>query len=71
MKRNVGTLDMTIRLIGGAAFCAIGFFQNPIVSGGQSKMVVAGFAVLLLTTGLLRYCPLYPLIGVNTRKTSR
>ena len=71
MKHNVGPLDMTIRFIAGAVFFSIGFFNNPIVSGGQSKTIVACFAVLLLGTGLLRYCPLYPLIGVNTCKTRR
>ncbi|HKK01732.1 MAG TPA: DUF2892 domain-containing protein [Desulfuromonadales bacterium] len=71
MKRNIGTLDMTLRLIAGATFGAIGFFNNPVVSGGLSKVIVACFALLLLATGLLRYCPLYPLIGVNTCKSSR
>jgi len=67
MKRNIGGIDMLIRLLIGAILFYIGLFDNPIVSGGTSQKIVAVAAFLPLLTGLLRFCPLYTLIGVNTR----
>jgi len=66
MKRNIGAIDMTIRLVISAALFYIGFFGNPIVSGGLSQKIVAATAFLPLLTGLFRFCPLYTLIGLNT-----
>jgi len=67
MKRNIGGIDMFIRLLISAILFYIGLFNNPIVSGGTSQKIVAATAFLPLVTGLLRFCPLYTLIGVNTR----
>ena len=66
MKKNVGTIDMIIRLVVCMVLLYIGFVDNPIVSGGLSKKIIAGFAIMPLLTGLLRFCPLYTVIGANT-----
>lgn len=66
MTRNVGTVDMLIRLIVSAGLFYIGFFHNPVVSGGLSQKIIAGAAFLPLLTALFRFCPLYSLIGLNT-----
>ena len=66
MQRNVGTIDMIIRLVIFAVLLYIGLADNPIVSGGTSKKIIAGVAFLPLLTGLFRFCPLYTLIGLNT-----
>jgi len=67
MKCNVGLLDRLIRLLAGAALLYIGFFDNPIVSAGLSKNIIKVFAFVPLLTGLFSYCPLYVLIGLDTR----
>lgn len=66
MKRNIGAIDMTIRLVISAALFYIGLVDNPIVSGGMSQKIVAATALLPLLTGIFRFCPLYTLIGLNT-----
>ena len=66
MKRNIGTIDMLIRLGISAVLFYIGFASNPIVSGGISQKIVAVVAFLPLVTGIFRFCPLYMLIGVDT-----
>lgn len=66
MQRNVGTVDMIIRLVIAIVLGYIGFFENPIVSAGTSQNVVKIVAFLPLLTGLLRFCPLYKLIGLDT-----
>ena len=66
MQKNVGTVDMLIRLVIAIALGYIGFFDNPIVSAGTSQSVIKIVAFLPLLTGLLRFCPLYKLIGLST-----
>jgi len=66
MKKNVGVIDMIIRLLFSAGLCYIGFFDNPIVSAGTPQTIIKFIALLPLLTGLLRFCPLYTLVGLNT-----
>lgn len=65
---NIGTTDRVVRFLVAAILFGIGFFDNPIVSGGTAKMIIGIFAFIPLLTALFRYCPLYTLIGVNTCK---
>ena len=59
MKRNVGTVDRTIRIIAGIA----------IIAWGISTKNQWGFLGLIpLITGLTRWCPAYCPIGMNTDK---
>jgi hypothetical protein len=59
MKQNVGGIDRLIRLFGGIALVMIGTIgiNNPIV--GVIGLVVMG-------TGVFRFCTLYSLLGINT-----
>jgi hypothetical protein len=58
MTRNVGGIDKWLRIVAGLALIALGLF-GPIGWWGI-------FGVPLLATGLLNFCPLYPILGVNT-----
>jgi hypothetical protein len=65
MKPNLGTTDKIIR-IALAALVAILYFTNVIKDTlGIILLVFAGVFVL---TSLLSFCPLYPLLGMNTRE---
>jgi len=66
MEKNVGTVDMLIRLVVAIGLGYIGFFENPIVSAGMSKTIIKFVAFLPMLTGLMRFCPLYKLIGLST-----
>ncbi len=66
MKRNIGIADMVIRLLISIALFYVGFFNNPVVSGGISQKIVAVAAFVPLLTGIFRFCPLYTFIGLNT-----
>ncbi|WP_210396781.1 YgaP family membrane protein [Motiliproteus sediminis] len=66
MKRNVGVADMVVRLVLALALLYLGFVDNPIMSEGLPKTIIGFFAFVPLITGLLRFCPLYALIGVTT-----
>ena len=57
MKCNAGKLDRALRIIAGAALIAWA-----IISGN-----LFGYAgIILVVTGLVGFCPFYPLLGINT-----
>ncbi len=65
MKKNMGFADRAIRLIIAAALVLL--YSKGIISGtlGTLGLVFAGVFAL---TSLVRFCPLYPLLGINTAK---
>lgn len=61
-KTNVGGIDRILRIVIGAVLIA-GFFAMPGL-GWRWVMLAAG--VIALGTGLMKTCPLYQLLGLNT-----
>ena len=63
MKPNMGTIDRTIRAIAGIA--ALVAWSLGLVEGtlGIVALVVG---VVLITTAVIRWCPPYALIGLDT-----
>ena len=59
MKTNVGGIDRLLRLIVGLGILGTGYYF-------KSWWGLIGFGPLL--TGFFRFCPAYPLIGLNTCK---
>lgn len=60
MKKNMGTVDKTIRIIAGAALLSLVFV------GPKTLWGLVGLVPLL--TGLLSWCPAYDLLGTRTNK---
>ncbi len=63
MKKNMGSTDRIIRVIIAAVISFL--YYNGTISGtiGTVLLVFAGIFVL---TSLVSFCPLYPLLGINT-----
>jgi len=63
MKKNMGNTDRMLRLLIAAA--AIILYFTHIVTGtfGIVLLVIAGVFAL---TGLVSFCPLYTVLGINT-----
>ena len=59
MKANVGGIDRILRIIAGAALIGWAAMGGP---------VWAWVGVVPLATGLVKFCPFYPLLGVSTCK---
>jgi hypothetical protein len=57
MKCNVGSTDRTLRLVAG-----IGIAIGGVIF--ESYWGIIG--VVVLATAIFRFCPLYPLLGINT-----
>lgn len=62
MKTNVGTLDRILRIAIGVLLIALSLFG---VIGWWGLI-----GVLPLATGLFRFCPAYPLLGISTCKNT-
>ncbi len=65
MKANMGKTDKTIRLIVALTLVTL-YFTNVIT--GNLGIVLLAFAVILLITTLINFCPLYTPWGINTNK---
>lgn len=60
MKKNVGGIDRLLRIIVGAGL---------IAATALSYLPVWGYiGAVPLATGLINFCPVYPLLGINTSK---
>lgn len=66
---NVGNIDRIVRIVVGLALIlspylvTLGLWDNTIV-----RVLVQLVGLVLVSTALFRFCPLYRLIGVNTCK---
>jgi hypothetical protein len=59
MKINIGSTDRILRLVAG-----IGIAIGGIIFESYWGLI----GVVLLATAVFRFCPLYPLLGINTDK---
>ncbi len=57
MKHNMGSADRVIRIVAGVAVIGAGVYY-------QSLLGVIG--VVFIATALMRFCPPYALLGINT-----
>ena len=62
MKKNVGQLDRIIRIVLGIAFLSL----LVILDGSIRWIGLLG--IVLITTGLINFCPLYLPFKINTFK---
>lgn len=60
MQANVGGLDKTLRIIAGVVL--VGLAATGIIGWW------GWLGVVPLLTGSLNFCPIYPLLGINTCK---
>jgi hypothetical protein len=68
MKKNIGNADRIIRVIVAAVIATL-YFMNIVT--GPVGIVLLVFSLLLLTTSLIGYCPLYTVFGLNTGSVKR
>jgi len=62
MNLNVGGIDRILRIVAGLALVAWAVMGGP---------VWAWIGVVFLGTGLIGFCPLYPILGMNTCPTKK
>ena len=57
MNKNVGSLDKTIRIIVGVLIIIVG-----VLSGS----LLGAIGLIPIITGIIGWCPLYPILKINT-----
>lgn len=62
-KPNVGTVDRVVRILFGLVLLSL-VFVGPKTAWGW-------IGIVPLLTGVINFCPLYSLIGLNTRSVTR
>jgi len=60
MKFNVGGIDRALRVIVGLALIALAITETVGIWGY--------IGIVPLLTGVFKFCPLYPIVGINTCK---
>jgi hypothetical protein len=63
MKHNIGTVDRAIRAIAGIAALAV--WSLGLVEGALGIIALV-VGVVLIATAVIRWCPPYALLGINT-----
>ena len=67
MKKNIGSIDRTIRTILAPVLVVVGVLVGP---GGWLAIVLYALAAILLATAAVSTCPLYLPFGLSTRPRS-
>lgn len=65
MKKNIGTIDKTIRIL--LAVVVIALYFTHVISGVLAIVLLIISGILILTS-LISFCPLYFPFGINTTK---
>ena len=59
-------MDRTLRLIAGVALLALTLIAPIAVFHGAWAAVATVTGLVMVGTALFRFCPLYPVLGINT-----
>lgn len=65
MKKNMGGADRMIRFIVAIAVVALYYFN---VIDGTLAYILMALAAIFVLTSFVSFCPVYKLVGLNTRK---
>jgi uncharacterized membrane protein len=65
MKKNMGTIDKSVRILI-AAVVVLLFFTNVIT--GVLAYILLAFSAVFVLTSLVGFCPLYLPFGLSTKK---
>lgn len=65
MKKNMGSIDKTIRILLAVSIAAL-YFTGQI--SGPAAIILGGLAIVFVVTSFISFCPLYLPFGISTRK---
>lgn len=65
MKKNMGNLDKGLRITVAIAIALLYYFN---VIEGTLAYILMAVAIVFLLVSFIGFCPLYPLLGINTCK---
>ncbi|MBP7821484.1 MAG: DUF2892 domain-containing protein [Saprospiraceae bacterium] len=63
MQKNVGSTDRIVRTVVAAVILLLNYLG---IISGTLGIVLMIFAIVLVVTSFVRFCPIYTLFGINT-----
>ena len=69
MVANVGGIDRVLRFVAGVVLILVPFVAPsvPVLAGlGNWAWLLGAWGLAMVLTAVFRFCPAYPLLGVNT-----
>jgi hypothetical protein len=66
IKKNMGSIDRSLRAIIGALLVYLGIFDTSIVSNQVVQYIITALGILNITTATLAFCPMYVLARIST-----
>lgn len=63
MAKNVGGIDRILRIVVGLALLA---FALGFIGKGSAYAWLGWIGIVPILTAVFSFCPLYPLLGINT-----
>jgi hypothetical protein len=66
MARNVGRFDQVLRFGIGLGLIYVGLIDEQFIKDPLSSYIIAAIGILNMSVSLIRYCPLYVIVGINT-----
>ncbi|MFB2553466.1 YgaP family membrane protein [Ensifer soli] len=69
--KNFGSMDRVIRLVLGLCLMALPFMTSWLASLGYLRVAISAIGLVLIVTGIIRFCPAYTLFGIRTCKLNR
>lgn len=67
---NVGQIDRVVRVVIGIVLIALPLaLDSPLWQNALARWLVPIVGLVLIATALMRFCPLYRLIGASTCRT--
>jgi len=65
-KRNLHSIDITVRLIVGVALVYICFIDVEYIGNDVVRWLLGVYGVINIVSAVLRSCPIYALAGIST-----
>lgn len=65
MKKNVGSIDKVVRMIIAVVIVTLSYFE---IINGTLSIILLVFALILVVTSFMNFCPVFALLGKSSAK---
>ena len=70
MKKNMGGIDRTLRILVAGALFYFGLLDTSLVDNQVARYIMLAFGGMNLLTAVLAFCPMYTLANLSTVSSS-
>ncbi|MFY8187665.1 MAG: YgaP family membrane protein [Flavobacterium sp.] len=68
MKKNMGTIDKSLRMMLSIVVAVLYFSE---VISGTTALILGALAIIFILTSFISFCPLYVPFGINSCKKEK